>query len=674
MKSAAPAAPAREPGAPPPFAAPHGGSITALAALEDGSAVVSVDNNGYLRLWPTLDGTREPVVIRGAAPHALAIARDGDGFAIATIDDAGGAHLIRTTAAGAVRAQRALADASAERAVEVDATPAGFLILRADQSLELIAASGERTQRLLPEPGTHIDSILSRGRHALALVLEDKKRLRGQWIETAPTLRWGKVTPVLEGKIAHAALSPDGDRLAVSRPRGLHPQLIDLETGKALPTALCVTKGWPREDGIELDASELAGQNMLPVPLGFVDGATVACEVMTSLAWWGTDGSAIANRSGGLSLTNDPAVVSDAGVVAAFGGNLALGRVRQENLYLGYQVHSLKQVFTGPGGALVTSGQEALELDGALAARARFDLSRRTEWERAVPLDAQFAIVMANNRYFKTGAELAVFDGLSGLTRQVLPYHAGDDDALSYEPTTRLLATRDGGRALLLRLDPVSHLFGPPIWLANGITSSKLRVVDPQLAGGVAALELDTGNGEILVGEITEADVAAGGPLTPRTTYRVPGELRAVDRAGRLYARATSDGKAIDPWRDAAGEPAPVGDIIVYTHGAPGAHLTGMAALEIRPNGDGSLIAAFASPRIALFGGDGKPRWDTAQWNAKAVDWMPDGHLAVMFETGMATIDAATGGLADRRCGWSFGLSPTPLDNSRPGPSICDAR
>jgi hypothetical protein len=653
-----------------PLTAPHGGQITALSVTEDGSAVVSVDNNGRIRLWPSADGTREPAVIAGPAPYAVALAHEqaGDGFAIALIDTAGGAHLIHTTAAGAVRAQHTL-DASA-RATELDATPAGFLILRADQTLELVAIDGARVQHLAPEPGTHLDSIVTRGRFALALTLDDK-RLRGQWIETSPRLAWGAATPVLEGKIAHAVLSPAGDRLAVTRPTGAHPALIDLATGKALPTALCVTRGWPHEDGIDMTVAELRTQGMLPVPLGFVDASTVACEVVNNLVWWGTDGKQAANRAGTLTVGNEPSAVYDGGITKPFSGNLAFSSPAQIR-YLGYQLHDFRQMYAGPGGVIITgTNQEALELDGELEPRARIDLLLHPAWDDAVPVDDRFTITATSDRTART-TSIAVYDGMLGITSQVLPYQA-HEDPLAYEPTTHLLATTDGGRSLLVRFDPASHRFGAPIWLANGITTSKLRVVDPALAGGVAALELDTASdGALLVGEIFEADLAPGRPAAPRTSYKVTGELRAVDRAGRLYMRAASDGTRIDPWAAAAGLPTAPGDVIVYAHGHAGAHLTGMAALDVRPNADGSQIAAYASPRIAMFGADGKPRWEAAPWKSSDIAWAPDGHLIVQFQSGMAAFDAATGALTRRRCGWTFGVSSTPLDNATPGPSICD--
>lgn len=47
------------------------------------------------------------------------------------------------------------------------------------------------------------------------------------------------------------------------------------------------------------------------------------------------------------------------------------------------------------------------------------------------------------------------------------------------------------------------------------------------------------------------------------------------------------------------------------------------------------------------------------------------GDLVVQFPTGVARIALDTGELADRRCGWSFGLSDQLPEARRGGPSIC---
>src|SRR5450432_317276 len=74
----------------------HGESIRALAVTDDGLVAVSADVGGAVRLWPALDGTREPVVVAATPPVALAIEADGDDVAFAGLDAAGALEIVRT--------------------------------------------------------------------------------------------------------------------------------------------------------------------------------------------------------------------------------------------------------------------------------------------------------------------------------------------------------------------------------------------------------------------------------------------------------------------------------------------------------------------------------------------------------------------------------------------------
>jgi len=640
--------------APPPLAGAHGSEIITLAVTADGDAVASADREGGIRLWTALDGSREPIVIHGTPPRSIAVLRDGDGFSIAALDAAGGVHVIRTSAAGAVRDRVTVA--AGQPAVELAGTPEGVLVLRADQTLELIDAAGAVRSRLQPDPGSHLDSILVRGPSALALVWEDKQ-LHGRRVVLDHGARWGERTPKLEGKIARAVLSPGGGFLAVTRPGSVHPALIDLATGSALKAPLCVTKGWPRDTGMELDARELLQSNTAPIPLAFLSETLVACSVMNALVWWNVAGTPVETGAGSFSVAGSPLAISDRALVLGMGPNLAIGTATL-NRFVGYGLHDLAHVRAGPAGLLLGGNdQQSLVLDAGLEERARFELGRnRIDWTDAIAIDDRYLITAGARRgYGRTEAiQISVFDGVAAAQRQVLPYEAHDRE-LAYEPATRLLATSDGPVALLVRFDPVSHTFGKPTRVAGATTASKLRVVDPRLANGVVALTLDDDKGELVVGELRDREVAPGALVQTRASYRVPGELRAVDRAGRLYMRAP-------------GEP----DVVVYVHGVAGARLAGVGGQTLRPSPDGSQIAAFETPRLVALTSAGVVRWEAAYWGATGVEWTATGELVVEFPAAIAKLDLATGALAARRCGWNFGAFDQPTEVARGAPSICD--
>src|SRR5258708_37923510 len=72
-----------------PIHAGHEAFVLAVAVTDDGKVAASADANGSLRLWPALDGSREPVVVAARAATALAIARDREQLVIAGLDAVG---------------------------------------------------------------------------------------------------------------------------------------------------------------------------------------------------------------------------------------------------------------------------------------------------------------------------------------------------------------------------------------------------------------------------------------------------------------------------------------------------------------------------------------------------------------------------------------------------------
>jgi WD40 repeat protein len=81
--------------------APHGAPITLIALSPDGKAAMTRDTAGGVRMWPALDGSREPLVVPIRDPRSLALAEaEGGGWIAALVDTAGGARLIAIDEAG----------------------------------------------------------------------------------------------------------------------------------------------------------------------------------------------------------------------------------------------------------------------------------------------------------------------------------------------------------------------------------------------------------------------------------------------------------------------------------------------------------------------------------------------------------------------------------------------
>src|SRR6185436_1132961 len=143
--------------------AAHDGEIATIAATDDGAVAVTVDRRGGMRLWPSLDGKRPPVVVRSDASGGavlLAVARDGGDLVIAEADAVGQLAVIRTTADGAAISEARI---DLERAVvALHATAHGFVALRDDQRLVGVDLRGARLGTVTASPGERIAELASR--------------------------------------------------------------------------------------------------------------------------------------------------------------------------------------------------------------------------------------------------------------------------------------------------------------------------------------------------------------------------------------------------------------------------------------------------------------------------------------------------------------------------------
>jgi hypothetical protein len=211
-------------------------------------------------------------------------------------------------------------------------------------------------------------------------------------------------------------------------------------------------------------------------------------------------------------------------------------------------------------------------------------------------------------------------------------------------------------------MDHTTHSLGNEVALDLDTVPKQVALLAPQLSGGMLALAIRDEAGGLIVSEFHEADVPPtqeidGKHVTrsmkPRKTYRIGGELRGVDRAGRLY---TTDGDGI----------------AIYAHGVSGARLAGAQAARLRASPDARHVIAVDNGRLTLFTTAGERVWEIAAWGSSDVDWAPTGVLFARFPHALARLELSTGALAERQCGWAFGISTTRRDGSSTAPSVCD--
>ena len=640
--------------------ATHGSAVTRLALTDDGTAALSADQHGGIRLWPALDGSREPFVVSGAEPDALSIARDGDGFVIADHDAAHGVELIRLAATGEVRG-RATLDPDPE-ILQVELTAAGALVLRADRSIELLDATGVSRSRLVTEPGTRARSILVRAGRALAIV-DEGAAVRARWIQLeGGRASWGETTvrlPIDAGR--PIALSPDHTRVVAMKPGPIRaPVLVDLATGTIAKRPMCAT--------IEAGTQEVAAQQRLANPfddlvaqdvvaLGFLDATTVACSAATQVVWWSTAGDQIIPKRA------DPIVTS--GVELAIGGGVLVGGLGHQlgmytpdsQKFLGYGFRELTNVRVTASGVMIGKGdQQPLLLDTKLRERARFALPKQnSDWTDLYPLDERYVLTVSTRPMsvdaWGSAYQVAVFDAAKRTVHQLLPNHAASSE-LSFEPATQLLLSSDGITHLLLRFDPLTHSFVERIEIVSKPILKRVYLLDPALSDGVIAIGVHDDDGGFVVDEF-HADDLRGGTLAARASHRLRGKLDAIDRTGQVFVAAE--------------------DRAVYRHGIRGTAQPELIGMMLRPSNDGTHLAAIGGGRIALVStATGRMLWQTAAWGATDVMWLPNGELAARFPGALAKLDLSTGELAERQCGWAFGLSETPFETSASTPIVCD--
>lgn len=523
------------------------GAIHLLALTEDGGAAVSVDDQHGARLWPALDGTREPVVIALDQPAEVAIARDGNGFAIGELDEAGTARIIAVGADGRVRARTELA--ANARAIAL--SPRTAIVLGDDRVVELIDRDGTR-HRLAPPPSTAIEEIAYRDGHALA-ILHGAGR-SAQWIDLA-TARWGEVIarPLPDGN--DPELSPDGARLLLHTPRA---SLVVELASRTKPT-------------------------FIGTSCGYVDAKRMLCTD-------GNDAWVDGDDPNHTRVTSATAIASAGGrAVAATGGALALiGRDRTR--YLGYGLSELAHFRSAPFGLIVGDPKHR-----AIALDAQLNIVGTTQLPADKPLH-ELAFIDAHHAVATTWAEsigelLSVFvDGVPGA---VLANDA--IGPLRFEPATNLLAYASTRGIHLAKWTGTA--FTPATLVADTPRDASIALLDPQRAHGWVLATGVARDGFTQLRFYTADDLASG---KPGTRWRVPGMVREIDRTGRAYIASSTN--LIVAWE--AGQPVatmPEGTVLPSPDGAT---IAVMGAHELTLVGrDGT--ARWAVPAIDI----GEVRW-----------------------------------------------------------------
>ncbi len=613
----------------------HGSSIETLAVSDDGTAALSQDAFGGTRLWPSLDGRREPVIV--AMPEAvdLAVAHDATGYTLAARDTVGGLELVRTASDGRVTSRARI---GAEPAIEHVAIAAqGVIVSRADQTLDVYDVSGVARAHLVPAPGSRVLSIVSRNDHVMVIVERDRK-FYGRWLADAA---WGSETvelpldtasvpPIVSSDGVSAVLSPSGTRLAVGA--GGYVSLVD-------PAAT-----QPVHETLSHD------EHVVGNPLGFLDDNTLlVTNPSRQMTLYTLDG-----RKKPTTINAAILAIGDGVVVTAAKDALEL-TTADHTLYLGYAIGSMKRVaFHREALAIGNKESQPRPLDANLAIGQALVVSDDPrELADAMPLDDGNVLALhALNGWYT----VSIVDPRTKQTVQALN-QTTRTLRLVFDPKTQLLVMADAKAVFLVKRTPATRRLD--LWFRIDVDNpmqTTVYLTDPEQANGAVAMVVRSvgGNGASTVRAIRSEDLVIGKPVVGTVVFEGEGYVPFVDRAGHVFS--------------VSGE-----DVVEHAGTQVIATYAGAKLSALVPSPDGAYIAAHGASRIQLYKRGGGLVWEKASPLVSDLGWI-DGSLVGVFAGGLGKLDLETGAFDRRACGWSFGLGTFPPHDPSEGESVCDAR
>jgi hypothetical protein len=584
-------------------AAPSGSPIAVAALTDDGTAAVTGDSLGGIRLWPTLDGTREPLIVPGPAPRELAIVHDAArAFGIAIVDDARTLTVVAVDASDRLRGVRQIGTVDG-----VIASADSIIAWLPDSTIETIDVTGTVIATAVA-PG-HLGSVVARGARALALV-ESRRGTVGYWLEHG---RIGAATPILPFDAAHVALSPDGARIAGTRDKA--PVIADVATGAAEAAR----------------GSDALSDNIGCEPTGFIDRDVLVCAstrpMPDTMIFWLRPGLAASQidlaeeertQDDHTNLLREAPMllaVGDGVAVAGHSSSLELLAPGAAPSFLGYGVVVRDKVRSTPRGLAISGPSTSWRLlDDRLAFAGTFVDQPIELVPDAIALDARTALTLHTEI---TGTELRRGDDV--IFRDV----TGDE--VVYDRATKLAAVvlaHGVGFVHVDTGDKTQVTFDPDDAVVH------VHLLDPALAGGKVAMIEHAGRVAFL----------SAGELSGSVAWQPSGawaNAAAIDRAGRVYR--------IGALGVVAGD-----HVLANTRDAT----------AIVPDATGARVAIAGATWLALFRDDGRQLWRVSIAGARPI-WQ-DERLFVVTKSGIARLDVATGARVETACGWRFGKLAEP--------------
>jgi hypothetical protein len=605
--------------------APHAGAIQTLALSPDGKVVLSSDELGGVRLWPSLDGTLEPRIVEMPTPRQLAVGRRTGGFTAVARDEAGGLYIAKLDEAGRQVSHATLPGEPAVTGMAM--TAAGLLAWRSDQTLVVLDADGATKDKLATEARQRLVAVAVSGTRAVALLEREGKR-QARWLTLAPKLAWGAWIDLQQELLGTVdiALSPNGKRLAAAlrTERMVTGIVLDLANGKSVAASVV---------------------NTTSAEIGFADDDHVALGGFQGLRWIDlTTPNPKPSAETAMSPGTRPQAVLGTGggqAVTAMNGELALTKPGEATQYLGYETVSPRLAEVGPDGRmLVHVGEHVLLLDkqlqvastpfsGVAGRVAQLRWLGESDWllESSSPNDATMQIALANEA--------------SGTT--TLRAGLKEVQLLQYEPSTQLVTLSFGASSEVARFDrkarKLDHLAS--VAKASPYEQVVFVPVSPELARGTKLVQVTMRERSTVKWLRDPAALDK-----PSATVTIDGPFAGADAAGNVYM-----------WRNT---PAGQLELVVYADGKAVRTLPNSGAVALWPEPNGQRYVEVAQSSVALYDQGGKQLWFQQLATSQEALWLTDGAIAITSAGGVARLDPATGAVIAARCGWRFGLATKP--------------
>jgi hypothetical protein len=613
---------------------PHGAPIDILAIADGGNAAVSGDELGGMRLWPALDGSREPRVIDlpRAKRLAIGVQRDGHGFVTALVDEVGGVVVTAFDVEG-----RKLSHATLgvdPPFTQVAMTGSGALALRSDQTLVLVDPKLGVTSKLVAEPGSRLVSIAVSGERAIAVV--DNGKHRARWVTVGPKLAWGAWIKDGASVGDSIALSPTGKRFAtlVAAVEKLPDEIVvvDATTGKQVGA----TKG---QDAI-----------------GFVDDDHLAIGGPNGIVWFDLTKPTADPSPPTPGVQSERSLLAVGGGVAITGADAELVLATPTSVhYLGYELLTPAVAAAGPKGQLLIGLNDTFAmLDSQLHATSTPSLG--------LPAASTVAYIawLGGDDWLVEASKIA--DGSTSLSLVDVAHQKttpvkdklSTPEPMQHEASTELVTLSLGDAPEVMHFDPARHALDRVAAPAKpkGYEQTALIPVSPKLANGTQIIAIHTRD-RVKISWLKDARALE----QEASSVTVDGSFAGVDPAGHVFV-----------WQNnAAGKL----EIVTYVDGKRLGTLPTEGQTALWPDPTGQRIIEITPQSVGLFGLDGKRVWLQMLPGANEAVWLADGSIAVLTSSGVARLDAKSGAIAATRCGWRFGLSVKPHPQSAHIEPVC---